>query len=144
VEQAVDRMQYYQHSRQTQSSKPERDVRQVGPADAPQPKEWRELKKQMNELAKELKDRDELIKQMSELMKELRDQAELTKQIRERVGELKGRASLPWRSETPHKVRFKDAENQDEGLVAQMGPGDSRVGEEVYQIEEPPGLYIVR
>jgi chromosome segregation ATPase len=100
VEQAVNRMQYYQHSRQTQSSKPERDVRQVGPADAPQPKEWRELKKQMSELVKELKDRDELIKQMSEQMKELRDQAELTKQIRELVGELKDRASLPRRSET--------------------------------------------
>jgi hypothetical protein len=31
VEQAVDRMQYYVHSRQTKSSKPSRDVRQVGP-----------------------------------------------------------------------------------------------------------------
>jgi hypothetical protein len=40
--------------------------------------------------------------------------------------------------EGPLKVRFKDAENQDEGLVAQKGPGYSRVGEEVYQIEVPP------
>jgi hypothetical protein len=77
------------------------EVRQVGPADAPQPEEWRELKKQMSELVKELKDRDELIKQMSEQMKELKDQVELTKQIRELVGALKDRASLPRKSETP-------------------------------------------
>jgi hypothetical protein len=52
VEQAVDRMQYYQHSRQTKSSKLRRDVRQVGPEDAPPPEEWRELKKQVSELVK--------------------------------------------------------------------------------------------
>jgi hypothetical protein len=77
-------MQYYQHSRQTQSSKPEKEVRQVRPANAPQPEEWREHKKQM-----------------SELMKELRDQVELTLHMKELIGELKDRVSLPWKCETP-------------------------------------------
>jgi hypothetical protein len=56
VEQAVDRMQYYQHSRQTQSSKPEREVRQMGPEDDPPPEDCREFKRQVNELVKRLGD----------------------------------------------------------------------------------------
>jgi hypothetical protein len=44
VEQAVDRMQYYQHSCQTKSSKPRRDVRQVGPEDAPPPEKKASLR----------------------------------------------------------------------------------------------------
>jgi hypothetical protein len=44
----------------------------------------------------------------------------------------------------PLKVIFKDAENQDVGLVAQNGPDDSRVGEELYMDEVPLRLDIVR
>jgi hypothetical protein len=45
VEQVVDRMQYFQHSRQTKSSKPRREVRKVGPDGGHSDKEWKELKK---------------------------------------------------------------------------------------------------
>jgi hypothetical protein len=38
----------------------------------------------------------------------------------------------------PLKVTFKDAENREKGLVAQKGPDDSQVGEEVYQVRVSP------
>jgi hypothetical protein len=83
----VDRMQYYQHSRQTKSSKPRRDVRQVGPEDAPPPEELRELK------------------QVSELVKRLGDREELGKQVSEMVHGLTSRAPSPRRSDTPSEER---------------------------------------
>jgi hypothetical protein len=77
-------MQYYQHYRQAKLSKPRREMRQVGPKDTPLPEEWQELKMQL-----------------SELVRELKDQRELKKQMRELVGEFKDCASLPRGSQTP-------------------------------------------
>ncbi|XP_056003459.1 uncharacterized protein LOC130046578 [Ostrea edulis] len=58
VEEAVDRMQYYQHSRQTKSSKPRRDVRQVAQEEAPDfDKELREMRQRLQEIEKELRGR---------------------------------------------------------------------------------------
>jgi hypothetical protein len=54
VEQAVDRMQYFQHSRQTKSSKPRREVRKVGPDGGHSDEEWKELKKQVGDLQKRM------------------------------------------------------------------------------------------
>ncbi|XP_056017426.1 uncharacterized protein LOC130053844 [Ostrea edulis] len=58
VEEAVDRMQYYQHSRQMKSSKPMRDVRQVAQVEAPNPdKEIKEMRQRLEELEKEIRGR---------------------------------------------------------------------------------------
>jgi hypothetical protein len=63
VEQVMDSMQYFQHSRQTKSSKPRREVRKEGPDGGHSDEEWKELKKRVGDLQKG----------MSELVKGLRD-----------------------------------------------------------------------
>jgi hypothetical protein len=56
-------MQYFQHSRQTKSSKPRREVRKVGPDRGHSDEELKELKEQVSDLRKGI----------SELVKGLRD-----------------------------------------------------------------------